>query len=1163
VLSGQTFLSSTLGRALVSASAIAMAAALHLAAPLVLPAQAQQARNSILASEMNGFGRLIVTLGKPARAQARSSNGILVVSFDEQISIDLEKLPTQAPGYVSIARRDPDGRTLRFALTRPFRVNLMEAGEKVFIDLLPESWQGLPPPLPADVVEDLARRAREAEENLAKAQRDKEKREPRDLVARVGTGPTFTRLIMDMPLTVGVDITRKAGEVKLGFDAPFRLDVAKLRPQLPSTVQNIETETIGTSLKVTVTMVPGAEVRAFREDDSIIIDWPRGERPRGVEGAENALREQRNRQAAADDAARPAPAAAAPAPAAAPAAAQGAPAAAAPAQRPARVLVAASDTAPPKLAIIAVPGGARISVPFAFTPPAAAFMRGDAAWLVFDTPGTLEAPAIPPDLAPLIRQVEVDRIAGAAVVRLTLTRPLPLAMGADAAGWHATLGAAPVAATEALAVRRAVSDSGRTVLKVRMPEAGRIFWFDDAETGERLGVVSAKPPAHGLAKPQSYVEVGLLPSAHGLLVVPRADDVAVDVGLDEVSIARDRGLNVSLGVADGRSGVAVAQMQDLLLDISTWDEDRRGDTRARMLEFQREAAEASKRDRTEARLRLVRFLMANGLVQEATAVLRVVEVDDEVAAVTKPVMLLRAVAAALRGDLATATRLTNEQVLSLEPEIALWRAVIDAKARRWTPALVGFRQSVEVLERYPDALQSQLRELAALSAIEAGEVGFATQQIDLVERFGGPERNAAMIALMRGRVAERLKRPDDAMASYDAAARTQDRYIEVRARLRRTLLGLDENKLDRTKAIDELETLSVIWRADEVEVEALARLGQLYAEDMRWREAFSTARRANEIMPDHELTRSLHDAMVQRFEQLFLDGKADQLPKVEALGLFYDFRHLTPISRRGDEMIRRLADKLASLDLLDQATELLRHQVDNRLGGMARANVASRLAVLYLLNRKPLEALQVLRATRSATLPEDIRRGRSLLEARALAELSRTDLALEILAGLDGRDVERLRADTLWRGKRWREAGETIERVLGERWRETTPLTDVERADVMRAGVSYVLAGDRLGLDRLRGKFAPRMADSADARAFTLVTSDSGSRQQEFRDLARSIVAGDTLADFLDIYRERYPEAAGPARGKTAAEGAVPAPAPATPAPGAPAAAAQPASAPG
>src|SRR5205823_8962653 len=112
------------------------------------------------------------------------------------------------------------------------------------------------------------------------------------------------------------------------------------------------------------------------------------------------------------------------------------------------------------------------------------------------------------------------------------------------------------------------------------------------------------------------------------------------------------------------------------------------------------------------------------------------------------------------------------------------------------------------------------------------------------------------------------------------------------------------------------------------------------------------------------------------FEGLFLGGKADAMPAVESLSLFYDFRDLTPIGRRGDEMIRRLADRLAAIDLLDQAAELLQHQVDHRLQGAARAQVATRLAVIYLMNRKVNRALATLRTTRTADLSDELRNQR-------------------------------------------------------------------------------------------------------------------------------------------------------------------------------------------
>ena len=206
------------------------------------------------------------------------------------------------------------------------------------------------------------------------------------------------------------------------------------------------------------------------------------------------------------------------------------------------------------------------------------------------------------------------------------------------------------------------------------------------------------------------------------------------------------------------------------------------------------------------------------------------------------------------------------------------------------------------------------------------------------------------------------------------------------------------------------------------------------------------------------------------------------MPAVEALALFYDFRELTPIGRRGDEMIRRLADRLVSVDLLDQAAELLQHQVDHRLQGAARAQVAGRLAVVYLMNRKPDKALAVLRSTRTAEVSNELRDQRLLVEARALSDIGRHDMAIDILSSMDNREAIRMRADAFWAAKRWGDAAAQIELLYGDRWKEFEPLNDLERADLLRAALGYALADDTLGLGRFREKFAAKMGEPGSAR---------------------------------------------------------------------------------
>jgi predicted negative regulator of RcsB-dependent stress response len=276
--------------------------------------------------------------------------------------------------------------------------------------------------------------------------------------------------------------------------------------------------------------------------------------------------------------------------------------------------------------------------------------------------------------------------------------------------------------------------------------------------------------------------------------------------------------------------------------------------------------------------------------------------------------------------------------------------------------------------------------------------------------------------------------------------------------------------------------------------------------------------------PNSEMTRRIQDEAAATFDSLFLAGKGDSLPAIEALALFYDFRELTPIGRRGDEMIRRLADRLVSVDLLDQAAALLQYQVDNRLEGAARAQVATRLAVIYLMNRTPDRALAVLRATRSADLANELRSQRLLLEARALSDVGRHELALQVVANIPGREAIRLRSDIEWAAKHWREAAEQIELMYGDRWKEWQPLNEIERADILRAEIGYALGDDTLGLNRFREKYAARMAQTPDAHAFDVVSASIGSSGAEFGDIAHAAAAADTLDNFLRDMRARYPD---------------------------------------
>ncbi|HUG62290.1 MAG TPA: hypothetical protein VMP03_10620, partial [Methylomirabilota bacterium] len=312
------------------------------------------------------------------------------------------------------------------------------------------------------------------------------------------------------------------------------------------------------------------------------------------------------------------------------------------------------------------------------------------------------------------------------------------------------------------------------------------------------------------------------------------------------------------------------------------------------------------------------------------------------------------------------------------------------------------------------------------------------------------------------------------------------------------------------------------WRGDQTELDVLRAIGQMSLEKGDHRRAFETMRAAMQVEAESDITRMMNEEMQGAFASLFLDGGANDMKPVDALALYYDFRELTPAGRRGDAMVRRLADRLVDVDLLPQAAELLSHQVENRLRGAARAEVAADLAMVYLLDKRPERALRTLARTRQPELPLSIERQRRTVEGRALADTGKPDLALDLLQPLQGSDIDRLRAEILWQADRHLAAGEQFERLLGARWSDDLPLTDGEQLDILKAGIAYTLVADGLSLDRLRSKFASKMALTPNALAFEAVTAPISTAGASFEEVVRSIAAIDKAQDFLTEYRTRF-----------------------------------------
>jgi tetratricopeptide (TPR) repeat protein len=1182
--------------------------------------RAEPVRGEAVLQASGGFARLVIKLSEDVESQVVAAGQIIVIRFKRPVAVPIGKLSDAATDYVSSARADPDGAAIRLSLARRVTINTMTAGERLFVDLLPDNWTGPPPPLPSEVVRELSDRARAAERALRQQKADDIARKRPPVRVKASVQPTFVRFIFEMPDGVGVSSVLNEQKLSLLFNAPLTFDLADAKVAAPPNVASINARIEGDKSMVEAELIGDVDVHSFREEKSYIIDvafqqadkslaaaakaaapetkaaapavpsapaaaplaamkpapeTPRPEMPAKQEPqssvgpdvplptsesvAEQAKIEVRSEAAKSAPSVETPPAVQEqPKTVEKPAASVEPPKVTAPADKPAAVeaakpaiekaeAVPAAAEAPKVKPVAAAPAaapaiagdkagsvtaqrdadGLRVTFAFPGTTPAALFRRADTVWLVFDSATPVNIDPIRSKGGALVAEVNSLSIPQGQAVRIRLNRPqLPSLTGEEGGGgsvWTLTfadtIGAPPLP----LVAVRNITEPSLANVSVPLANPGLLHKFVDPDAGDPLFVITAPPPIRGLIKRQDFVELTLLESIHGVAVRPNSDDVTAEIATDKIKLGKPGGLTLSSAdVAAERAATATRSP----FDIEEWRKNQAGSFIAREDALMRAAATAqmSAELKQRARMELARFYMARGMYHEAKGMADFM-LDEAKPGFEDPgALMLRAVVHIIIGRPTAGLHDLANPVIGSNYDSQLWQGLAKARQNKWAEAREKFKNVEFAIASLPPELQRIVLMDAMRASLEVKDYSGAARRRSDLDVVGVPAELRPAVSVLRGRLAEGLGYDRDAMNDYWTAISSEDRASAAEAKLRDIMLRQKREEVTQADALRELETLSVSWRGDAVEVKALQLMSNIYAETGRYHEALTAVRTATRLQPNSEVSRQAQDMAAALFTDLYMTPKGDDLPPVDALAMFYEFRELTPIGRRGDEMIRKLADRLVAIDLLDQAAELLQYQIDKRLEGAARAQVAARLAMVYLTHRKPDRAISALRGTRIADLSGELRQQRLLLEARAQSDVGRHDLALDIISNISGREAIRLRSDIYWASRQWRESAEQIELYYGDRWRDFKPLNSAEKSDIIRAVVGYALAEDAIGLARFREKYAPLMSGEADRFAFETASKPANGNSAEFAEIAKMAASVDTLEGFLREMKTRFPD---------------------------------------
>lgn len=1140
---------------------------------------------TIVAESGAGFGRMVITFDGENLVPpftTSTNNNVLVLAFDEPVDTSIDGIAVTLRNYVGVARRDPNGQGLRFSLTRGTRINVQEAGEKLFVDFLPGSWVGLPPSLPEDVVRALAERAEKAFKAARAAEQDGRTGALRPRVEmRIGRHPSFTRLSFGWNTAYNAAFVRDGKSLAISFDTTAPLDLSALLADLPSGVEHAESFDLDDKLNVILTLADEADVRAFRDNDVYVVDItaPRSREASVLTGLDDSGRPETallggdlgsdipdtpegasqvsEIKGRLDVGASGSGLAAAKAAEAAnssqerlaeivldtgsyrrddnpladePAAAR---AEAAPRPVPEASFSENDDAGSSVMLVDAGLNKTTASFDFQFNEDvsAALFRRNRTIWMVFDSLTPMELGLAKSVAGSIDATITKTLIRDATVIRIQLLKPLFANLTKRENSWIVTVGDSGYEPGQPLELKPIVNEQGLAEIKVGLSGVGRVHRIFDETAGDLITVTTSFDPAQSLLRGQRFAELEFLPTAHGLAVLALIDDLRVTpaenrvlysraTGLSLSSKAQSRGFELTLDRLDGGQQT---EQQDSLAELLQEARVDPGEPFQRAADAVfRQVALAPPKERPALRLEAARFYLANAMPHEAIGMIRLALAEQPALENEPGGLLLQAAAYAMARRPAEASRILSLPRLQDNADAAFWNTIAAADLRAWETSYSNIRRGRAVLGAYPEEVQQNFLLSGAESSLEYSDRAFSDMLLSEINPSALTRSNLAKYLLLRGRIAMQGGDTEGALRSWEQVGALGQRPESAEMDFRRLQYLYTSGAISTADMLQELAGLSLRWRGDEIELKSLRLLSELYAQDRQYRKSFQTMKTAVLVDRRSDTTRSLQNDIKQRFEDLFLHGGASALDPVESLALYYDFRELTPIGVKGDEMVRKLAARLIDVDLLSQAAQLLAHQVDNRLRGTARAQIAADLAFVYILNKEPHLALQAIRRTQQAQLPNLLDRQRRLLEAKALADIGKSDLAVTLMGKLQGTDADRLIAAIQWDAERWQNAAESYERVAGESWADPEPLLPVQRLDVLKAAIAYSLAADRLGIQRLRGKFAEKMGNSEDAAAFDVVTAPLEEQDIQFRSVSQQLGAADTMRTFMADYRRRY-----------------------------------------
>lgn len=790
------------------------------------------------------------------------------------------------------------------------------------------------------------------------------------------------------------------------------------------------------------------------------------------------------------------------------------------------------------------------------------FERGRDIWLVFSRYANTNAQQLSAKLPKNVVKITQYSDANNTVLRLTTDGTLHAQVVPEKSGfgWRIRLSRNTSAAAQEVSVNVDSLEGIQRLVLGAYDVAPELRFYDPA-VGDLLILVPSYEAGRAVSTTKNFPQLSVLSSSQGIAIASRLPHLKLSNSRSGIILSSSDGLAISEHLpvlANKVPTVGKNITAGVMLPYDQWyvPSEEFHNTYIERLETVAAADDATKAD---ALLNLASLFLANGMGQEALGPLSLIRTNYPAYFSEKRLALLSGVANLLANHIDLATVDFSAPELDNLEEAILWRQVTSLYAPAQTSAQViedatkastphsdssanapgvaptadaaaaiqaskpGFqfhKFSRPYIRFYPPRIRQKLATIAADTYLADGQEEKALAVYDTLmrDKLLDTQKHESEFAL--GAVAEKKGENDEALEIYTRVAKqSADPRSASRARAAAAKLNYRLGKIKADDAAEEIELARLSWRGDAIERELLQTLISIYTDSKQYDYVLRTQKTLLDAFPNDPSSIAIAGNMGELFRKIYLEGLGDALDPLKSLSLFYEFKDLTPLGEDGDQMIQKLADRLAALDLLDGAAKLLDNQIKFRAKGEARSRIGARLALINLLNKNPQEAINVLQVTNFGNNSAELQTARLQLLADALSKLDKHEEALGVIYNDTTQDGALLRLDILWAMKDWPNIINRAEDILSTRQNLTDPLSLKETEVLLKLALAYTFEGDYSQLRYLRDYYGGLIPDTAYKQIFDYITNDTAPLDTEdFNLLARQI---SRTEGFLDTFKAK------------------------------------------